>query len=281
VKELKGKNAVIAGGADGVGRAIALVCAEAGMNVVVADIQEDLGARTAEEVAGHGVRAEFLPVNVADNAAMMALADTVFERYGDVHLLCNNAGVLDVGWTTETTLEDWEWLLSVNLWGVINGLLAFLPRMAEQSGESHILNVGSPTCFVPVVGMAPYNAAKHAVAGLTETLRIELADSDIGVTLFCPAETDTNIGPNSVKLRQQLLGTTRERPPELAAALTARRTDLKEAQQDAMQVARVALRAVQDDVPLVFSHPTPRRIEVAQRRFDDIMAAFPQPEATG
>ena len=214
------------------------------MNVVVADIQEDLGAKTAEEVAGHGVRAEFLPVNVADHAAMMALADTVFDRYGEVHLLCNNAGVLDVGWTTETTLEDWEWLLSVNLWGVINGLLAFLPRMAEQSGECHILNVGSPTCFVPVVGMAPYNAAKHAVAGLTQTLRAELADTDIGVTLFCPAETDTNIGPNSVKLRQQLLGTTRERPPELAAALAARRTDLKEAQQDAMQVARVALRAV-------------------------------------
>jgi NAD(P)-dependent dehydrogenase (short-subunit alcohol dehydrogenase family) len=275
MKDLSGKTAVITGGANGIGRGLTIACADAGMNVVVADVDEDEGRRAAAEAAERGIRSRFVATDVADLVAVRALADAAYAEFDAVHLLCNNAGVVESGWIRDLTLEDWQWIINVNVWGAIHGLLAFLPRMREQVGEKHILNTGSTASYIPVTGLGSYNTTKFAVAGLTETLRGELAGEGIGVTMFCPGTTATEIRANSIRVRDKMLGTRREPPSDLVERFQDRRVDLDERPMDVVDVARMALQGVKDNLAFVFTHPTPRRVETAQQRFASILAAFP------
>src|SRR4029077_17222703 len=163
LQELDGKVAVITGGVSGIGASLAEACAAEGMRVVVADINGDRADAVASELPRD--TAAYKPVDVSGAAQVQELADFAFDTFGAVHLLCNNAGVSPAGRVWDFTDEDYRWLVGVNLFGVMNGLRSFVPRMIEQ-GEGHIVNTGSGASFVATPRLGPYCATKHAIVGL-------------------------------------------------------------------------------------------------------------------
>ncbi len=185
--------AVITGGGSGIGRALALAFAREGAHVVVADLDEAAMGETCGAVEALGRGALAVRTDVADLAQVEALADRVYRRFGAVHLLCNNAGVVVSGGLEHATRQDWQWLIEVNLWGVIHGLLAFLPRMIAQGPGGHVLNTASMAGLVASEGLGIYNTTKYAVVGLSETLAKDLRPYGIGVSVLCPMGVATRI----------------------------------------------------------------------------------------
>lgn len=188
--QLKDGVAVVTGGGSGIGRAIVLDLAEAAMNVVVADIEADAARAVAGEAAQLGVESLAVTVDVADHDAVSRLADTVFDRFGAVNLLCNNAGVLVFRGFADSIIEDWQWVYGVNVMGVIHGVHCFLPRMLGQDDASHIVNTSSIVALEPT---GVYGASKAAILALTEALADELADTDVGVSTLLPGVVGTRI----------------------------------------------------------------------------------------
>jgi NAD(P)-dependent dehydrogenase (short-subunit alcohol dehydrogenase family) len=190
MEQLSGKVAVVTGGASGIGRALAARFVAEGMKVVIADVEDGALATAAEELGAYGVRTD-----VADAASVAALADATLERFGAVHVVCNNAGVGGGGFIKDATLKDWQWVIEVNLWGVIHGVHAFLPHLLENPEGGHIVNTASMAGLVAGPGIGPYNAAKYGVVAISETLAAELAadGSSVGVSVLCPGLVRTNI----------------------------------------------------------------------------------------
>ncbi len=189
-----GKVAVITGAASGLGRGIADRFGAAGCTLVLADVEEAALEAARQELAAAGIEVSAALTDVSDEASMDALAETTLERHGRVDLLFNNAGVGIQRPTAAMTTKDWEWVLGVNLWGVIHGLRVFLPHMlARDSG--HIVNTASSAGHVVVPQLAAYNASKHAVVAISETVRAELRHqgSAVRVTAFCPGMVRTRI----------------------------------------------------------------------------------------
>ncbi|HSV79062.1 MAG TPA: SDR family oxidoreductase [Ramlibacter sp.] len=203
MKSLVEKVAVVTGGGSGIGRSIALALADAGAHVAVADIQADKADAVATEVRARGVRALALACDVAKPDQVMQLADRAYEVFGRVEILCNNAGVSMRPYRgiAETTMEDWHVLYGVNLWGVVHGLQAFLPRMKRQPGEKHVVNTASLAGLVPMESHAIYSSSKAAVVNLSEALAREVAPHGIGVTIFCPGPVPTNLKDNLDAIR--------------------------------------------------------------------------------
>lgn len=231
MKDVSGKVVVVTGGGSGIGRGLVRAFAGAGAQVVVADIELDAAHDAADEVDGLA-----LHVDTSKFDSVQTLADEVFERYGSVHVLCNNAGVGVVGSLTGTTLDDWRWIISVNVFGPIHGMIAFLPRMLEQDGEAHIVNTGSVSGLAPLPGLPAYSTSKFAVVGLSEAMRQELAPQGIGVTVICPGS-----------VRTRILEAARNRPDEFAstgADPELRPTSMAEAF-DPDDLGRMVLAAVQ------------------------------------
>lgn len=195
MKEFSGKVAVITGGASGIGRAIAELCIREGMKVVLADIEEDVlsKARTELESAGGAVLA--VKTDVAKRSDMESLARLTLDTYGAVHLLFNNAGVAAGGTPWEATWKDWEWVINVNLWGVIHGVKLFTPIMLAQNTECHIINTASVAGLMAGGLTAPYSATKHAVVALSESLYLSLQQrkSLVKVSVLCPSLVNTKI----------------------------------------------------------------------------------------
>lgn len=193
---IEGKVAVVTGAASGIGRALALRCAAEGAAVVLADVEEAALGATAAEVAGAGAGTDVLavPTDVSDGAAVDALRDAALDRFGAVHLVCNNAGVSIGGALWDHPAEDWEWVLGANLWGVIHGVRAFTPTLLAQ-GEGHIVNTASMAGLISPPFMGIYNVTKHAVVALSETLHAELAMAGrgVGVSVLCPGWVSTRI----------------------------------------------------------------------------------------
>ena len=185
--------AVITGGGSGIGRALALAFAREGAHVVVADLDEAAMGETCGAVQALGRGALAVRTDVADLAQVEALADRAYRRFGAVHLLCNNAGVVVSGGLEHATRQDWQWLIEVNLWGVIHGLLAFLPRMIAQGPGGHVLNTASMAGLVASQGLGIYTTTKYAVVGLSETLAKDLRPYGIGVSVLCPMGVATRI----------------------------------------------------------------------------------------
>lgn len=195
VEEFAGRTAVVTGGASGIGRAMARRCARAGMNVVVADIDEAGVDRVVQELRSHDAEAIGVATDVADETHVHHLAARADDRFGPVHVLCNNAGIGGpYGLLGEIGRGDWERVLGVNLWGVIHGLQAFLPAMLAHGQEGHIVNTVSASGLKPGPFVAPYAASKHAVFGLTVALfhEMAIAGGRIGVSALCPGPVNTD-----------------------------------------------------------------------------------------
>lgn len=196
MQSLTGKVAVITGAAEGIGRALAEKAAGHGMRLVLADINPDTLRATADRLRADGVDVLDQRLDVRDEAAVAALADAAFARFGTVHLLVNNAGVSVLKPAWETSKADWEWVLGVNLYGVIHGLSAFLPRMIAGGEEGHVVNTASVAGLASHPGLAAYNVSKHGVVTLSEGLfhDLVLRRAKIGVSVLCPSWVKTGIG---------------------------------------------------------------------------------------
>lgn len=191
----RGQVAVITGGASGIGRAMALAFADRGIDVVVADLSAERLAATVAAIEDRGVAAEAVTTDVRIAEHVDALAARALTRFGRIDIVCNNAGVVTSGNTMwETPQDEWNWVLAVNLMGVIHGLRAFVPHLVAQN-RGHVVNTASIAGLVAQAGTGPYLASKHGVVALSEGLALELAAAgvDVGVTVVCPGVVDTDI----------------------------------------------------------------------------------------
>lgn len=203
--DFEGKVAVITGAANGIGAALAKGFAAEGMQVVVADLDEANAKKTAGEI---GDAARHRRVDVADYESVQGLADFAFDTYGQVDLLINNAGVFQGGLTWERSREDWEWIFSVNVYGIIHGIKAFVPRMIAQDTEGHVVNTASVAAFVAGPMSAPYVVSKNTAMSVSECLALDLqlVGAKIGASVLTPSNFNTGIA-RTVELRPQALGT--------------------------------------------------------------------------
>jgi NAD(P)-dependent dehydrogenase (short-subunit alcohol dehydrogenase family) len=196
MKEFRGKVAVITGAASGIGRGIAQKCAGVGMKVVLADIDEANLSEVETELKTMGAAAVLcVRTDVSKRSDIESLAGQAFDTFGGVHLLFNNAGVAAGGPPWEATWNDWEWVIGVNLWGVINGVKVFTPLMLAQNTECHIVNTSSGAGLTAGGFSAPYSVTKHAVVALSESLYLTLQQrsSLVKVSVLCPGMVKTNI----------------------------------------------------------------------------------------
>ncbi|MFK7963566.1 MAG: SDR family oxidoreductase [Burkholderiaceae bacterium] len=207
LKEFKGKVAVITGAGSGFGREFALRGAERGMKMVLADIQPDSLDETASMLKGMGAELTTQLTDVGQFEQVEALRDTCLSAYGVPQLVFNNAGVAHGGLIWEHGIADWEWVLRVNLWGVVHGVRAFVPGMVDANVPAHVVNTASVAGLLSAPNMGVYNVSKHAVVALSETLfhDLNLVKSPVGVSVLCPAFVPTGISDSG-----------RNRPAELA-----------------------------------------------------------------
>ena len=198
MERFEGRVAVITGGASGIGLALARRFADDQMKIVIGDVEEPALKAAVDELRAGGAEVEGVVIDVTDAAQMQALADAALARFGGVNVFCNNAGVGGGGLSWEMPLSTWEWVLGVNLWGVIHGIRTFVPLLMQQD-EAHIVNTASIAGLVAAPFMGPYNASKHAVVALSETLHHELAmmAPQVKVSVLCPGWVNTNIADSS------------------------------------------------------------------------------------
>ena len=237
MQSFEGKVAVVTGGASGLGLAMAHRFADAGMNIVLADIEAEPLAMAEAAIAAKGVEVLPLRTDVAKAEEIEALADAAYERFGAVHVLCNNAGVGGApGAMWELSRADWEWTIDVDLWSVVDGVRSFVPRMIESGEESHVVNTASIAGMVSGAVGGPYTVAKFGVVALSEQLHYELgrAGHDIGVSVLCPGFVNTSIY-DSARNRQPEYGEAANPPPgpsAVRAALEERSADDAPARRD-------------------------------------------------
>ena len=267
MEQLRGKVAVVTGAASGIGRATAEVFAREGMSVVLADIDEAGVEKAAAELGEAGLTAVGVRTDVSSGASMEALAQRAVDEFGTFHVVHLNAGVATGGLSWTLTERDWQWTLGVNLWGVINGIRAFVPRLVEQR-EGHVVNTASMAGLVSAPFMAAYNVSKHGVVTLSETLQKELAmtNANVGVSVLCPGWVNTGIGDSG-----------RNRPAELQNEAGAPVSPLGgdgamkgvlEAGLDPATVAAMVLDAVKTNRFYILTHDDWK--PMMHDRFDDI-----------
>jgi NADP-dependent 3-hydroxy acid dehydrogenase YdfG len=194
MESVRDRVAFITGAASGIGYAMATVFAGQGMKVVLADVEAGALDTARAKLAADGGEVVAVQVDVTDRTRMAAARDFALERYGAVHLLCNNAGVNVAGALQEVTYRDWDWVLGVNLGGVVNGVTTFLPELMRHGSDAHIVNTASVGGLVGMVGLGIYNAGKFAVVGLSEALRADLLENGVGVSVLCPGVVRSALG---------------------------------------------------------------------------------------
>lgn len=251
METMTGRVAVVTGAASGIGKALALGFAGEGANVVLADIEEAPLRAAEAEVAERGVEALGVITDVTDPDSVGALAQATLDRFGAVHMVCNNAGVGGGGLIRNQQLVDWKWVVDVCLWGVIHGVHHFLPHLIEAE-ESHIMSTASVAGLMSVPGLGPYNAAKYGVVAIMETLHLEMQrdrNADVGVSVLCPGVVRTNIATAQRNRPEELRRERRPRPegevPTETADARRRNANIAAALERGMDPSEVAAKVVE------------------------------------
>jgi NAD(P)-dependent dehydrogenase (short-subunit alcohol dehydrogenase family) len=269
MKEFKDKVAVITGAASGIGRALADRCVQEGMKVVLADVELEPLAKTEASLKAAGATVLAVRTDVSQVRDVEALAQKTLEAFGAVHLLCNNAGVGTEAAIWESSLAEWEWVVGVNLWGVIHGVRVFVPLLLAQDTECHIVNTASMAGLISGPGLGAYKVTKHGVVTLSETLYHELAErgARVKVSVLCPGIVNTRI-MESARNRPVDLPTTEP----LSSASGARWEALRQLVPAGMppaQVADVVFEALRKDQFYILTHPGWK--EAIRTRMEDIL----------
>ncbi len=270
MKEFQGKVAVITGGASGIGRAIAGRCVREGMKVVLADIETASLAKAEAELKAAGGAVLSVTTDVSKRADVERLARQAQEAFGDIHLLFNNAGVGAGGAPWEASWNDWEWVIGVNLWGVIHGVKVFTPLMLAQNTECHIVNTASTAGLIAGSGSAPYAATKHAVVGLSESLHFSLQQRNalLKVSVLCPGLVRTNIAEAARNRPEELRDAPVAMTPQMQAGLAAFKAAL-DASMPPDEVADAVFDAIRKEQFYIL--PDPAWVEVIQLRTDNLL----------
>lgn len=271
MKAFAGKAAVITGAASGFGREFARIGAQLGMKLALADIQADALAATVDELRAQGALAFGEAVDVSRAADVERLAQRTLDAYGAVHLLFNNAGVAAGGLIWEQTLKDWEWVLGVNLWGVVHGVRTFVPIMLAQGDECHVVNTASVAGLLSPQLMGVYNVSKHGVVTLTETLYQDLrvTGARIGVSLLCPAFVPTGIA-QSHRHRPASLRDESAPTASMIAAQKASEKAVSSGRISAGEVAQMTFDAIRENRFYVITHP--KILASVELRLHDVIA---------
>jgi len=270
MKDLKDKVAFITGGASGIGLAMAKVFVREGMKVVIADIRRDhLDEATASFDGRDAVHA--IELDVSDREAMSRAAGETERVFGKVHVLCNNAGIGLGGPMKLATYDDWDWVMSVNLGGVINSVQTFLPRILAHGEGGHIVTTSSMSGFLPTPGAGLYITTKFAVVGLSEALRSEVAADNIGVSVLCPGPVQTNIAESNLTRPANLSNSGFAETDKMRVAHS-----VSSVYMDPMKVGERVLEGILRNDLYIFTHPEFR--DGIKSRCDAVMAAFPDEE---
>jgi NAD(P)-dependent dehydrogenase (short-subunit alcohol dehydrogenase family) len=261
MKDFGGKVVVITGAASGLGREFANCAAGLGMKLVLADVQVEALRHACAELEAQGAEVLAMVCDVRKGRLVQELADAAVARFGSVHLVFNNAGVGAGGLVWESTEADWEWVLGVNLWGVIHGVRIFTRLMLESANrhpgyEGHIVNTASMAGLLNAPAMGVYNVSKHAVVSLTETLYhdLRLVDAPIGVSVLCPYFVPTAIG-HSHKHRPEDLHNDAVATASQQAAQALLEKAVESGKVSAAEVARMTFDGVRDGQFYIYSHP--------------------------
>lgn len=270
MQDFAGKVAVITGAASGIGRAIADQCAALGIKTVLADIEQAALDQSESDLQARGGTVLCVRTDVSKRADVEALADKAYDAFGQVHLLFNNAGIGAGGVAWEATWNDWEWAINVNLWGVINGIKVFLPRMIAQQTECHVVNTSSGAGLIAGAGSAPYVTTKHAVVALSENLFLGLAQrkSPIKVSVLCPGTTRTNIAFCERNRPEDLRNPQEPMTPERQAGLAALKSILEKST-PSEKVAEDVFDAIRKEQFYVLTDP--RWMEMVQMRVERLL----------
>jgi NAD(P)-dependent dehydrogenase (short-subunit alcohol dehydrogenase family) len=264
MEKLAGRVAVVTGGASGIGLGIARAAVAEGMRVALLDIEDAAldGARRSL-----GADAIALRADVSDPATLAAAAEQVLARFGRIDVICNNAGVLTQGRLAESRIRDWEWLVGVNLLGVVHGIRVFVPHLRAHGEGGHVVNTASVAGLSALPGgLGIYTATKHAVVALSEVLHEELAPEGIGVSVLCPGGVRTRIF-EAGRNRPEVLG-----GPDADALRAAAANGVAEMGMDPLAVGERVLRAIRANELYVLTHPEFRAAFAA--RAEAILAAY-------
>ena len=269
MKDVKNKVAFITGGASGVGLGMARVFHQAGMKLMIADIRQEFLDQARDEFEGASDDVRFIQVDVTDRQGLAEAAEATISAYGKVHVLCNNAGINIFKSVEETTYSDWDWIVSINLTGVFNGVRTFVPHIRSHGEGGHIVNTASAAALVAGPNAGAYTATKFGVRGLSESLRLSLAQYNIGVSVLCPGLVNSRIYKTEELRPDELHGD----DYQVDAEFMQRLEQVHQIGMDPMEVGEKVLRGIQHNDLFILSHPDHR--EEVQILCDEIMAAFP------
>ncbi len=271
--ELAGKTAFITGGASGLGLAMARAFASAGMKVAITDVEQASMDRVADEFSDSNSVVMVIKADVSNREDMDRAAQQAFDRLGNVHILCNNAGVAVSKNVAEMTQQDWDWVMGVDLDGVINGVQLFVPHMIAHGEGGHVVNTASIAGLIGVPNLVAYNAAKFAVVGISESMRQDLAAHGVSVSVLCPGLVNTGIFKSE-----------RNRPDSLGGAAS---SELSDEEREAMRkasgldnaqmvepdlIGEMVLHAVRNQIFYIVSHKEFQ--PVVEARYKEINSAF-------
>jgi NAD(P)-dependent dehydrogenase (short-subunit alcohol dehydrogenase family) len=277
MKLLKDRVAVITGAASGFGRELALLCAQEGMRLVLADVDEKGLQGTVDLLKPYGAQCLSVRCDVTSADSVEQLAAQTFERYGAAHLLFNNAGVAAAGPVWTATLEDWKWVMDVNLMGVVHGIRSFVPRMLKQNDECHVVNTASVAGLLSVPGSGVYCVSKHGVVTLSECLHhdLQMAKAAIQVSVLCPAFVNTGIA-DSERNRPAELSATNPYAEQYAERV---RKAIRAGKLTAADIARKTIEAVKAGRFYILTHPNIKVAIEARMRdiLDDRLPTNPMP----
>lgn len=272
MKEFKGRTAFVTGAASGIGLGLARTFLDRGMNVMMADVETAALQAAVHGLSNYGDRVASVLCDVSVGDAIKDAAAKTIERFGKVHILCNNAGVSRAGRVEEISLADWEWVIGVNLYGTIHGIRAFVPHMRAHGEPAHIVTTSSMSGLTPKALAGTYGATKFALVGLSHVLHDELADTNIGVSVLCPGWTRTNMPDNGRNRPARFGGAYDFRADPLMAERNKQYVEGSKNGLDPLDLAALVVRAIEEKEFYIMTQPD-RRASV-QARYDEIMDSF-------